>query len=147
RAAMRSMEMPVPTETYDRYFEKFARMGGIVETWLEGDEKASPSAQLRCDPNGKVHPISTHDQVLGGPSGQIFLGCVFPAQEDYRMRIHEAGLRIGEALASHGVVSRFAVDFLCVRNAGEREWSFHALEINLRMGGTTHPFLALQFIT
>jgi hypothetical protein len=147
RTAMRSMEMPVPEETYDRFFEKYARMGGIVEEWLEGDEKTSPSVQMRCDPNGKVQPISTHDQILGGPSGQIFLGCLFPAHDDYRMRINEAGVRIGTALAAHGVVSRFAVDFLCARRAGQREWDFHALEINLRMGGTTHPFLALQFIT
>jgi len=100
RRAMRSMEMPVPTETYDQFFEKYARMGGIVEAWLDGEEKTSPSVQVRCDPNGEVHPISTHDQILGGPSGQIFLGCLFPAHEGYRMRIQEAGLRIGEALAS-----------------------------------------------
>ena len=147
RTAMRSMEMPVPEETYDRFFEKYARMGGIAEEWIDGDEKTSPSVQMRCDPNGKVQPISTHDQILGGPSGQIFLGCHFPAHDEYRMRIHEAGLRIGAALASHRVVSRFAVDFLCVRNAGAKNWDFYALEINLRMGGTTHPYLALQFIT
>jgi hypothetical protein len=147
RTAMRMMEMPVPEETYDRFFEKYARMGGIVEEWLEGEEKTSPSVQLRCDPHGMVIPISTHDQILGGPSGQIFLGCLFPAHDDYRMRIQEAGLRIGAALASHGVVSRFGVDFMCLRNRGAREWDFYALEINLRMGGTTHPFVALQFIT
>jgi len=44
-------------------------------------------------------------------------------------------------------VSRFAVDFLATRAAGTKEWDIHALEINLRMGGTTHPFLALQFLT
>ena len=147
RAAMPAMEMPAPTEVYDRYLEKYERMGGIVEAWLEGEEKASPSAQLRCDPNGRVHLISTHDQVLGGPSGQIFLGCLFPALDDYRSRIQEAGLRIGAVLAARGVVSRFGVDFLCVRDPGGGGWSIHALEINLRMGGTTHPFLALQFIT
>ena len=147
RTAMRMMEMPVPSETYDRFFEKYARMGGIVEEWLEGEEKTSPSVQLRCDPNRKVIPISTHDQILGGPSGQIFLGCLFPAHDEYRTRIQEAGLRIGAALASHGVVSRFGVDFMCLRNQGARAWDFYALEINLRMGGTTHPFVALQFIT
>jgi hypothetical protein len=147
RAAMQQMEMPVPTETYDQFFEKYRRMGGIVEEWLEGEEKVSPSVQMRCDPTGQVVPISTHDQILGGPSNQIFLGCLFPAHDDYRMRIHEAGLRVGAALASHGVVSRFGVDFLCVRQKGEPTWSFYALEINLRMGGTTHPYLALQFLT
>jgi len=39
------------------------------------------------------------------------------------------------------------VDFLVYRNHGEKEWKISALEINLRMGGTTHPYLALQFLT
>ena len=51
-------------------------------------------------PRGDVLPISTHDQILGGPSGQVFLGCRFPARDDYRMRIQEAGQRIGAALAA-----------------------------------------------
>jgi hypothetical protein len=50
-------------------------------------------------------------------------------------------------LATHGVVSRFAVDFLVWRNEGQTDWNLVALEINLRMGGTTHPYLALQFLT
>lgn len=45
------------------------------------------------------------------------------------------------------MVSRFAIDFLAYRNDGHSAWSISALEINLRMGGTTHPFLALQFLT
>ncbi len=91
--------------------------------------------------------MSTHDQILGGPSGQVFLGCRFPARDDYRMRIQEAGQRIGAALAAHGVVSRFGVDFLVYRDHPSQDWKLTALEINLRMGGTTHPYLALQFLT
>ena len=49
--------------------------------------------------------------------------------------------------SAHGVVSRFGVDFLVYRDAGESAWRISALEINLRMGGTTHPYLALQFLT
>ena len=45
------------------------------------------------------------------------------------------------------MVSRFAVDFLCWRDASSDAWQHTALEINLRMGGTTHPYLALQFLT
>jgi hypothetical protein len=122
-------------------------MGGIVEELIEGAEKISPSAQLRISPRGEVLPISTHDQILGGPSDQVFLGCSFPAREDYRLRILEAANRIGEVLATRGVVSRFAIDFLLWRDDPAAEWSMAALEINLRMGGTTHPFLALQFLT
>jgi len=122
-------------------------MGGIVEEFIEAPEKASPSAQLRISPRGEVLPISTHDQLLGGPSGQVFLGCVFPADESYRMRMQEEAIKVGRVLASHGVVSRFGVDFLVWRASAAEEWKISALEINLRMGGTTHPYLALQFLT
>ena len=145
--ALRDLEFTVPTETPDIYFERFSRMGGIAEEFIEAPEKASPSAQMRVSPRGEVVPISTHDQILGGPSGQIYIGCSFPAHDDYRMRVQEAALRIGAALADHGVVSRFAVDFLVSRQQPEAEWNLSALEINLRMGGTTHPYLALQFLT
>jgi hypothetical protein len=135
------------TETPEAYFEKYAEMGGVVEEFLEGKEKVSPSCQLRVSPRGQVLPISTHDQLLGGPSQQVFLGASFPARDDYRMRIHRAGHRIGEVLARYGVISRFAVDFLLWRDDPAGEWDLAALEINLRMGGTTHPNLALNFLT
>jgi hypothetical protein len=35
--------------------------------------------QLRITPDGRVELLSTHDQLLGGPSGQSYLGCMFPA--------------------------------------------------------------------
>src|SRR4029079_546163 len=65
----------------------------------------------------------------------------------YRRTIQEAALRVGRVLASRGVVSRFGVDFFAGRRDGSDEWEVFALEINLRSGGTTHPFLALQFLT
>lgn len=147
REAMQRVELAVPEETFETYYDKFTRMGGIVEEFIEAPEKASPSAQLRISPRGEVLPISTHDQILGGPSDQVFLGCSFPAKTDYRLRIQEAAFRIGEVLAAKGVVSRFAVDFLVWRQDPSEEWNMAALEINLRMGGTTHPYLALQFLT
>lgn len=145
--ALSDLEFSVPTETRETYFDKFASMGGIVEEFIEGQEKHSPSAQLRVSPHGEVVIISTHDQILGGPSGQVFLGCTFPARDSYRLAIQEAGIKIGAVLADHGVVSRFAVDFLTWRDGDKDDWNVSALEINLRMGGTTHPFLALQFLT
>jgi hypothetical protein len=147
RESLRQVEFSVPTETPEAYFDKFAKMGGIVEEFVDAEEKHSPSAQLRIGPRGDVVAISTHDQILGGPSGQVFLGCRFPARDDYRMRIQEAGQQVGQALAAHGVVSRFGVDFLVHRDDPAAEWTVCALEINLRMGGTTHPYLALQFLT
>ncbi|HSD66051.1 MAG TPA: peptide ligase PGM1-related protein [Vicinamibacteria bacterium] len=147
RGALRRVEFSVPWETPEDYFDKLSKMGGIVEEFIDAREKLSPSAQLRNSPRGDVTPLSTHDQILGGPSRQVFLGCRFPARDDYRMRVQEAGLRIGRVLAAHGVVSRFGVDFLVHRDGPEEDWKLAALEINLRMGGTTHPYLALQFLT
>ena len=145
--SLRQVEFSVASETPESYFDKLAKMGGIVEEFIEAEEKHSPSAQLRIGPRGDVLLISTHDQILGGPSGQVFLGCRFPARDEYRLAIQEASLRIGQVLSAHGVVSRFGVDFLVHRDSADAPWKTTALEINLRMGGTTHPYLALQFLT
>ena len=122
-------------------------MGGVVEEYVEAAEKHSPSVQLRTSPRGEVLPISTHDQILGGAHGQTYLGCRFPARDDYRLAIAQLGERIGTVLAEKGVVSRFGVDFLASREQPADPWTLQALEINLRLLGTTHPFLALRFLT
>jgi len=147
RSALRELEFSVSVETGESYFEKYARMGGVVEEYLEAPERTSPSVQLRVNPLGQTTVSSTHEQVLGGLTGQVYLGCRFPAEDAYRARLQEAGLRIGRVLAGKGVVSRLSVDFLARRDHPGAEWSLQALEINLRMGGTTHPMLALRFLT
>jgi hypothetical protein len=147
RKALRALEFAVPWETHQNYFQKFSRMGGIVEEFIDAAIKVSPSAQLRTSPAGEVLPTSTHDQILGGPSGQIYQGCSFPARDDYRMAIQERSIRVGQVLARQDVVSRFGVDFLAYKETPDEPWKVTALEINLRVLGTTHPFLALQFLT
>src|SRR6266496_3921972 len=147
RSALRELEFSVSMETGESYFEKYARLGGVVEECLEGPERTSPSVQLRVTPLGQTTVSSTHEQVLGGLTGQVYLGCRFPAEDAYRPRLQEAGLRIGRVLAEKGVVSRLSVDFLARRDGPGPEWSLQALEINLRMGGTTYPMLALRFLT
>ena len=120
-------------------------MGGIVEEFLEYPESVSPTAQLRIDPQGEVVLLSTHDQILGGLSQQVYQGCRFPAEDAYRRQIQPA--RAGWArFGRRGVVSRFGVDFFAGSRAGGEPEVF-ALEINLRIGGTTHPVPALQFLT
>jgi hypothetical protein len=63
------------------------------------------------------------------------------------MVITEMARRVGHVLASKGVVSRYGVDFLAYRYGPAESWQVSALEINLRLLGTTHPFLALRFLT
>lgn len=36
-------------ETWEPYLQKFTEMQGIVECWIEGEEKRSPSVQCRID--------------------------------------------------------------------------------------------------
>ncbi len=132
-------------ESWSPYLEKFGDMGGIVESFVEGEDKRSPSVQCRINPVGEVEIVSTHDQILGGPSGQIFLGCTFPADAAYRLDLHEAGMRVGTMLRDKGVIGRFSVDFVSVRQ--DQKWKHYAIEINLRKGGTTHPFMMLQYLT
>jgi hypothetical protein len=147
RSAMRELEFAVPSESNESYFRKFERMGGVVEEFIDAPFKRSPSAQLRTTPRAETVATSTHDQILGGPSGQIYLGCTFPAHDDYRKAIQEAGTAVGRALCRHNVVSRFGVDFLVWKDRPDDPWQMAALEINLRVLGTTHPYLALQFLT
>jgi hypothetical protein len=131
---------------YDAYVAKLEERGGIVEELITGVELRSPSVQLRVTPTGAVELLSTHDQLLGGPSGQTYLGCRFPADFAYARAISGAADRIGARLAREGVLGRFAVDFVVVKDA-EGTWTPYAIELNLRKGGTTHPFLTLQFLT
>ncbi|MEO8349927.1 MAG: peptide ligase PGM1-related protein [Acidobacteriota bacterium] len=145
--ALSRLTVAVESESPDSYLGKFQAMGGIVEEFLDGEETRSPSCQIRIDPRGRVILISTHDQLLGGPTNQLYLGCRFPADDGYRRQIQEAARRIGEVLASRGVVSRLGIDFVVCRTSATAPWEVFAIEINLRIGGTTHPFLALEFLT
>ncbi|MEM8960800.1 MAG: peptide ligase PGM1-related protein [Acidobacteriota bacterium] len=133
-------------ETWERYAAKYAEMQGIVECFVEGKPKLSPSVQCRIDPLGRPEIISTHDQVLGGPSGQVFLGCTFPADEAYRIEIQKLGEAVARELSTRGVIGRFGVDFISCQDA-DSAWHHHAIEINLRKGGTTHPYMMLQYLT
>jgi hypothetical protein len=128
------------------YLAQLARDGGIAEERVSGVELRSPSVQLRVTPPGDVELLSTHDQLLGGPSGQTYLGCRFPADFGYARGITQEAAKIGHRLAQEGVLGRFAVDFVVVRDA-DGSWTPYAIELNLRKGGTTHPFLTLQFLT
>jgi hypothetical protein len=140
------MSFEKPDMPFDGYVAKLAERGGIVEERIIGVEVRSPSVQLRVTPGGDVELLSTHDQILGGPRGQSYLGCRFPADYAYARAISADAHVIGLRLAKEGVIGRFAIDFVVVREANG-SWAPYAIELNLRKGGTTHPFLTLQFLT
>jgi hypothetical protein len=143
---LRELQFELPEITYDHYVDMLEKRGGVVEERIVGEEFRSPSVQMRVTPLGQLEVLSTHDQLLGGPSGQSYLGCIFPADPGYATAITREAVKVGERLAKEGVIGRFAMDFVAVKDpAGS--WQPYAIELNLRKGGTTHPFLTLQFLT
>jgi hypothetical protein len=126
----------------DWYLDDLTR-GGVVEERIAGTRFSSPSAQVDIRPDGTVRVMATHEQVLGGPSDQVYLGCRFPADPAYAAVLAEHAAAIGSALAARGVIGRFGVDFV-VATDDDRTWRVFAIEINLRKGGTTHPYAVLR---
>ena len=146
--ALRQLRFQCKSETWEYFEQKIHGLGAIAEAFIEGEQKRSPSVQGHINPLGEVEMLSTHDQVLGGPDGQIFLGCSFPADADYRLRIQAMGSAVGQCLAQKGALERYGVDFVAVYKTDRRpNWELQANEINMRKGGTTHPFMALKLLT
>ncbi|MCD4686007.1 MAG: hypothetical protein K8S97_08725 [Anaerolineae bacterium] len=146
RDRLHGMQLESGGGTVANYLTTLADNGAIVEEYIAGEEVRSPSAQLRVTPLGEVDLLSTHDQMLGGPSGQSFLGAVFPADPAYSWTIMRDALKVGERFAREGIVGRFALDFVVVKRA-DGTWDSYAIEVNLRKGGTTAPYLILEYLT
>ncbi len=117
--------------------------GGVVEEMVVGQRFTSPSAQVDLLPDGMVSVLATHEQILGGPSAQVYQGCRFPADTAYAPELAAHARAVGELLVERGALGRIAIDFACAERS-DGSWRVAALEINLRKGGTTHPYAALR---
>ena len=131
--------------SYEKFINKFEKMGGIVEEFISGEWVTSPSVQIRINPLGEICIISTHDQLLGGESGQVYEGATFPANPEYGKELSEITYALATNMRDKGVLGRFGIDYMSSKT--KEGWQHYAIEINLRKGGTTHPFLMLQFLT
>ena len=140
------MAVPIPGENVDQFLARFARGQGVVEEFL-GDVAHVASGQVRVNPRGQASLTSTHDEIRGGPHGLSSDGCRFPADDAYRLAVQEQALAVGRVLAGRGLVSRLSVQFMVL--PGERPGPFRlsASEVNLGVGGTTHPLLAVRFLS
>lgn len=119
--------------------------GGVVEEWVSGEEPTtSPSAQVQIRPDGEVVVRATHEQVLGGEDGQVFTGSRFPAAPEHSVDVARHARAVGRLLAARGVLGWLSVDFVAGHDdAGP---SLTAVDLNLRKGGTTHSYTALQHL-
>ncbi len=132
-------------ESWTTYAPKIVSEGAIVEELVRAPGIVSPSVQVRIAPGGTFQVLSTHDQILGGPDGQVYLGCRFPARPEYRSEIQRLARRIAAELAAERVIGSFGIDLVVVP-AGDGFEVFLS-EINLRLGGTTHPFVTAKLLT
>jgi hypothetical protein len=128
-------------ESWSSFQIKLKIHGAIVEEWIENVED-SPSCQAFINQSGGVEILSTHAQVL---DNMVYLGCMFPCRNDYRVILQDMTYKIGKVLACNGCRDRFAVDFVA-RYEGNL-WKIYAIEINLRWGGTAHPFIYTSLMT
>ncbi len=135
-----------PDETWPDYESKVEAEGAIVEELVrEKEPMTSPSVQIRIAPGGAFEVLSTHDQILGGVEGQVYVGCRFPADHEYRLVIQENAARVAKVLADEGVMGSFGIDFLVANGHGGN--AVYLSEINLRLGGTTHPYWMARLAT
>jgi hypothetical protein len=126
------------------YLDDLGR-GGVVEELISGTAFASPSVQVDIAPGREPAVLATHDQVLGGPDDQVYMGCRFPASPAYARVLGAYGRAIGQVLSDRGAIGRFSADFAAAR-PNDGEWKVFGLEVNLRKGGTTHPFALLRHV-
>lgn len=135
-------------ESWASFGPKISEGGAVVEELLKTPGAVSPSVQMRIAPDRSFEIISTHDQILDGPDGHVYLGCRFPAEDSYRIKIQEEAVKIARVLAKEGVMGSFGIDFIVEpASSSDAEPKVYLSEINLRLGGTTHPFLLAKFAT
>lgn len=132
-------------ETWETFTAKIAQRGAVAEEFIEHQPLHHPSALARVTPGGHAEVLATHDQVLGGPNNDVYQGCTFPAAPEYRSLVGESATRIAKVLAERGVVGVFGMDFFALKT--DAGYAALLCEINLRIGGTTHPYGAALMTT
>ena len=145
--ALQNIELVESTSSPTRFLEEFGRRGGIVEKFIDGLFKTSPSAQGMIYPNGRVEIISTHEQIL---DGQTYKGAIFPANESYRGILQEHAWRVGQELFENNkIIGPFAVDYVAVSRSSDLNVDviIYPVEINIRRGGTSYPYLIAKLAT
>lgn len=132
-------------ETWESFSAKIAERGAVVEEFIEHQPLYFPSALARITPGGHYDVVATHDQVLGGANNDVYQGCTFPAAPEYRAEVGASAARIARIMAERGVVGLFGMDFFALK--ADAGYAALLCEINLRIGGTTHPFGAALLTT
>ena len=123
---------------------KLGQMGGVVEEFVEGAEKRSPSAQYRVDPTARSSGSRPTTRSSADRPGRSSSVASFRPTPPTGSRSRTRAWRRRTACGSGR--TRPLRDRLHL--SPRRPWlGPPAIEVNLRKGGTTHPFQMLQFLT
>jgi hypothetical protein len=143
--ALEEMKFVCPNHDWKSFQIAIEEKGAIFELWIECPSTAtitSPSVQVVIDAKQKVTVLSTHEQLL---DGQIYYGCDFPANSAYSKDLIEYGKKVGEFLARKRIQDHFSIDFVCSQD--KDQVVIQATEVNLRITGTTAPFMNLHLLS
>ena len=80
---------------------------------------------------------------MGGVGGRCTWAAASRPTPPTPRELARHGRAVGERLAARGVLGRASVDFAAAPGP-TGTWHLHALEVNLRKGGTTHPYAVLR---
>eukprot|EP00756_Hemistasia_phaeocysticola_P029676 Hpha_TRINITY_DN16246_c0_g1::TRINITY_DN16246_c0_g1_i1::g.12956::m.12956 len=142
-----TMDFQAAGETWLAYSRQIRKLGAIAEAFIEcppGTTMTSPSGQVVVSSRDRAEVISTHEQVL---DGQAYTGCTFPCHQSYRAELMTYCQRLGDFMKEKALLDHFGVDFVVVQDKNDpAKYSMHALEINLRRGGTTHPHMTARVL-
>ena len=129
----------------DWYLQDLAN-GGVVEELITGTRFTSPSVQIDVLPDGERRR-ARHPRAGDGRSRAGRCTWAAGSRPTPRTRRELARLRprmVGERLAARGRRSGGPASTSPPPSVPTGTWSVHALEVNLRKGGTTHPYAALR---
>ncbi len=143
RDAVRAAMTPPTT----RYMAKLAERGGIVEERIAGQRLPQPERAAARDAAGRRRAAVDARSDAGRSERPDVSRLPVPGERRIRAGDHARGAQ-GRPPADGGGRARplrRSTSSPCATISGE--WEVYAIEINLRKGGTTHPFLTLQFLT
>ena len=126
---------------WERFWQRVASEGAVVEAPRLLEEHRSVSVEMRITPPGAVEVQATHDRPSHGDASWSF-----PADPAYAGAVAAASLRVGERLRRAGVIGSFSVLFEVSRDPGGA-WHPEGLQVELGKSETSVPFLTLAFLT
>jgi len=139
--AARLRAFPAEPAAAERFWQRVAEEGAVVEAPALLEERRSVSVELRVSPVGNVELQAAHDRPLRGEASWRF-----PADPAYARAVVADSLKVGEALRRAGVLGSFSVVFDVARDPGGA-WTHEALQVELGKNETSVPFLTLTFLT